>query len=99
MPTTLRDMNVSVLLRILPSSRTGGRLAGQAQVIETGETQVFADHDEMLVFLRHAAQATAAHPATDGRPDRSAPADRDQDGPDQDQATVDRSVAPSPAAG
>ncbi len=44
-------MNVSVLLRLIPAGRTGGRLAGQAELIETGETTVFSDHDEMLAFL------------------------------------------------
>ena len=45
-------MNVSVLLRLIPAGRVGGRLAGQAELVETGETTVFADHDEMLAFLR-----------------------------------------------
>jgi hypothetical protein len=50
-------MNVSVLLRLIPPERTGGRLAGQAELVETGETTVFADHDEMLAFLRRASAA------------------------------------------
>jgi hypothetical protein len=50
-------MNVSVLLRLVSTDRTGGRLAGQAELVETGETTVFADHDEMLVFLRRVSTA------------------------------------------
>jgi hypothetical protein len=45
-------MNVSVLLRLVSTERTGGRLAGQAELVETGETTVFADLDEMAAFLR-----------------------------------------------
>jgi hypothetical protein len=45
-------MNVSVLLRLVSTDRTGGRLAGQAELVATGETTVFADLDEMVVFLR-----------------------------------------------
>jgi hypothetical protein len=55
-------MNVSVLLRLIPAARAGGRLAGQAEVVETGETTVFSDHDEMLAFLRRAS-AQSADPA------------------------------------
>jgi hypothetical protein len=51
-------MNVSVLLRLIPAERTGGRLAGQAELVESGETTVFADHDEMLAFLRRATTGT-----------------------------------------
>lgn len=62
-------MNVSVILRILPSWRTGGRLAGQAELIETGETRVFADHDEMLAFLRQvAADPASPDPVRSGLP-------------------------------
>jgi hypothetical protein len=45
-------MNISVLLRLVPPARARGRLAGQAEVVETGETIVFSDPDEMLAFLR-----------------------------------------------
>ena len=69
-------MNVSVLLRLIPAARAGGRLAGQAELIETGETAVFADHDEMLAFLRQAA-AGAGDPEEEsavGRGDPAVPA-------------------------
>ena len=95
---TLHGMNVSVLLRILPSSRTGGRLAGQAQVIETGETQVFADHDEMLAFLRHVALATSGRPATDDGPAMSGTPDHDQGATDQDPAARGGPAGPSSTA-
>lgn len=74
-------MNVSVLLRILPASRTGGRLAGRAELIETGETRVFADHDEMLVFLRQVAGTPpAADPDHDGGCPGCAVGDHGRDG-------------------
>ena len=45
-------MNVSVLLRLVSTDRTGGRLAGQAELVASGAATVFADLDEAVVFLR-----------------------------------------------
>ncbi len=50
-------MNRSVMLRLVPATRSGGRLAGQAEVVETGQTIVFSDPDEMLAFLHEVAAA------------------------------------------
>jgi hypothetical protein len=44
-------MNISVLLRLVPASRSGGRLAGQAVVVETGQTFVFAGDAEVIALL------------------------------------------------
>ncbi len=50
----LPDMNVSVLLRLVPGALTEGRVAGHAEVVDTGETAVFKDLEEMVAFLRSA---------------------------------------------
>ena len=68
-------MNVSILLRLIPAARAGGRIAGQAELIETGETAVFASDDEMLAFLRHATAEVpgageGSPPTASRRPDR-----------------------------
>lgn len=44
-------MNRSVLLRLLPASRTGPRLAGTAEIVETGERQAFRDAEELMSLL------------------------------------------------
>lgn len=44
-------MNRSVLLRLLPTSRTGERLAGTAEVVETGERRSFRDADDLVSLL------------------------------------------------
>lgn len=44
-------MNRSVLLRLLPASRTGARLAGTAEVVDTGERQSFRDADDLVALL------------------------------------------------
>lgn len=56
---TMLAMNRSVLLRLLPTSRTGARLAGTAEVVETGERRSFRDADDLLLLLQrlHAAPA------------------------------------------
>jgi len=56
-------MSVSVLLRLVSDTLTSGRVAGHAEVVETGETAMFKDPAEMLQFLRR-------------RPDSRRPASR-----------------------
>jgi hypothetical protein len=65
-------MSISVLLRLLPASRSRGQLAGQLELVESRETMVFADQDEMVEFLRRA--SAGADEAIDGAGDRSPPA-------------------------
>ncbi len=45
-------MSVSVLLRLVSETAAEGRLAGHAEVVDTGETTAFKDQDEMVAFLR-----------------------------------------------
>ena len=53
-------MSVSILLRLMPGSRTGGRLAGQAELVDTGEVATFRDVDEMVAVLQRASLAAPA---------------------------------------
>lgn len=53
-------MTLSVLLRLVSDALAQGRVAGHAEVVDTGETIVFKDQDEMLAFL----QCASAHGAT-----------------------------------
>jgi len=45
-------MNRSILLRLLPPSRSGSRLAGVAEVVDTGEQASFRDAEDLLRVLR-----------------------------------------------
>lgn len=47
-------MNVSILLRLVPHALTEGRVAGHAEIVDTGETAVFKDLEEMVAFLQTA---------------------------------------------
>jgi hypothetical protein len=53
-------MNVSILLRLVTDALGEGRVAGRAEVVETGEIAVFKDQEEMLAFLQ---RASAEQPA------------------------------------
>lgn len=53
-------MNVSVLLRLVPHALTEGRVAGHAEIVDTGEMAVFKDQGEMLALLIRAA-ASGGH--------------------------------------
>lgn len=52
-------MNRSVLLRLLPTSRTGPRLAGTAEIVDTGERRAFRDADDLVALLH---RLHAEHP-------------------------------------
>lgn len=56
-------MSVAVLLRLVAEALAEGRVAGHAEVVETGATAVFKDQAEMVAFLR---RAIGAEPARDG---------------------------------
>jgi len=45
-------MNRSILLRLLPPSRSGSRLAGVAEVVDTGERASFRDVEDLVRVLR-----------------------------------------------
>ena len=63
-------MNISILLRVVADALMEGRIAGRAEVVDTGETIVFKDQDEMLAFIQTAsidpAPIAPIDPATDG---------------------------------
>ena len=59
-------MTISVLLRLVGGTRTTGRVCGHAEIVETGETVVFRDQEEMLAFLR---RATGQRTHDEGGPD------------------------------
>jgi cytochrome c553 len=50
-------MSVAVLIRLVAGALAEGRIAGHAEVVETGQSQLFKDQEEMLAFLRRACQA------------------------------------------
>jgi hypothetical protein len=45
-------MTVSVVLRIADAALAAGRLAGEAELVATGERVVVKDADELLAFVR-----------------------------------------------
>lgn len=47
-------MTISVLLRLVPETLKQGRVTGHAEIVDTGESVLFKDQDEMLAFLRRA---------------------------------------------
>jgi len=61
-------MTFSVLLRVVTKALAQGRVAGHAEIVDTGESVVFKDQEEMLAFLQGAsvhgtaADKTAADP-------------------------------------
>jgi hypothetical protein len=60
-------MGISIVVRLVPAARSGGRLAGQVEVVASGERAVFGDQDELLALLRrfHAERGPAgAGPTT-----------------------------------
>lgn len=54
-------MTFSVLLRLVTDALAQGRVAGHAEIVDTGETLVFKDQEEMLAFL----QGASANGTTD----------------------------------
>jgi hypothetical protein len=44
-------MTLSVVLRLIPGELLEGRIAGEAEVVETGERRIVRDLDELLRFL------------------------------------------------
>jgi len=51
-------MTVSVVLRLVEQALASGRLAGEAEVVATGERRSVRDAKELLEFLREARGAT-----------------------------------------
>lgn len=70
-------MTVSVLLRLVATPLSQDRVAGQAEVVESGETVVFKEQEEMLAFL-HRTQM------------RDAPGEGDNDGSQRNDGSAER---------
>lgn len=57
-------MAISVVLRLVEQALRAGRLAGEVEVVETGERRVVKDAEEIVRFLRNG-QAVEAPPASE----------------------------------
>lgn len=68
-------MNRSVLLRLLPTSRTGPRLAGTAEVVATGERRAFRDADDLVSWLARLHTDPGVPPGDDAVVPADEPAD------------------------
>lgn len=55
-------MTVAVLLRLISGAQANGRVAGHAEIVDTGETHVFRDHQEMLAILELASSRSSGGP-------------------------------------
>ncbi len=44
-------MTVLILLRLISGTQANGRVAGHAEIVDTGQTEVFRDQEEMLAIL------------------------------------------------
>ncbi|MEA2622128.1 MAG: hypothetical protein QOH61_1038 [Chloroflexota bacterium] len=53
-------MNVSILLRLVADALGEGRVAGHAEVVDTGEIAAFKDQEEMLAILQRASLGVTA---------------------------------------
>jgi hypothetical protein len=62
-------MTISLLLRVAPEALAAGRLAGDAQHVESGKRAVVKDAEELIAFLRDEPE----------RPERPDAAVRDSD--------------------
>ena len=61
-------MTLSFVLRLVPSALSEGRIAGQAQAVENGETAQLRNADELIAFL-----LAAGHKEPLGTPDLGLP--------------------------
>jgi hypothetical protein len=62
-------MTVSVVLRLAEQALAAGRLAGEAEVVETGERTVVRDADGLVRFLGSLGSPSARDDHLDGRGD------------------------------
>jgi len=49
-------MTVAVVLRLISSTQANGRVAGHAEIVDTGQTETFRDEEEMLAILERASR-------------------------------------------
>jgi hypothetical protein len=57
-PPSLGEMTISVVLRLIESAVASGRLAGEAQLVRSGERTEIRDAAELLAFLQHDGEPT-----------------------------------------
>ena len=50
-------MTVAILLRLISGAQANGRVAGHAEIVDTGQTETFRDEEEMLAILERARRA------------------------------------------
>jgi hypothetical protein len=55
-------MTISVVLRLVDSALDAGRLAGEAELVATGERRVVRNAQELLAFLAGAAAVDGHRP-------------------------------------
>ena len=65
-------MTVAVLLRLISGSQANGRVAGRAEIVDTGETEMFKDEEEMLAILERASRPITAAADRPAQPDLGA---------------------------
>jgi hypothetical protein len=58
-------MTVSILVRLVSSVVSGRRVAGEVEVVATGERQIFRDADELLAILTAQSDQAAEEPRID----------------------------------
>ena len=58
-------MTVAVLLRLVSGQQASGRVAGHLEIVDTGETEVFKDEQEMLAILERVSGPTKEQSAGD----------------------------------
>ncbi len=58
-------VTVSVVLRLAPAALAAGRLAGEAELVATGERATVRDAEELVRFVIRS-RATGTPPETDG---------------------------------
>lgn len=52
-------MTISVLLRVVPAALADDRLAGEVEVVETGQRLVVRNAEELVAYLRSASRREA----------------------------------------
>lgn len=60
-------MTISIVLRLAEQALAAGRLAGEAEIVETGERASVRDADELVRFLREPRPQPPQRTGTHGR--------------------------------
>jgi hypothetical protein len=71
LPRSVVAVTVSVVLRLVSAALDAGRLAGEAEVVATGERRIVRDADELIRFVNAASRPEQTEPvAGTGQSDR-----------------------------